>query len=113
MNFNDQKQDCVESMIRALEGTSAWRKAIVAKFPNDPRLLKAAATLDQLAIDVTNLTDDHWLSLKPFFGGWHSDNWRAGLNLAVRQIGFHYHVKHLDAFVRTLAYQLSLSSVAA
>lgn len=110
MNFNDQKRECVASMIRALESTSVWRKGIVAKFPNDPRLLKAAATLDQLAIDATNLTDDQWLPLKPFFGGRNSDAWRAALNLTVRQIGFDYRVNHLDAFVRTLVHQFSLSS---
>jgi hypothetical protein len=110
---NDQKQECIDSMIRALESTSAWRKGIVAKFPNDPRLLKAAATLDQLAIDVVDLSDEQFLDLKPFFGGWSSDTWRAGLSLTARQVGFHNRAKDLKSFVKILAYQFSLSSIAA
>ena len=36
MILND-KQDCVESIAKVLERTSAWRKAIAVNFPDDPR----------------------------------------------------------------------------
>jgi hypothetical protein len=88
MIMND-KQDCIESIARVLERTSAWRKAISVNFPDDPRNMRAAKTLDQLATDVTNLTDQQWLELKPHFS-WASEAWRNGLSQAARQVGFHH-----------------------
>jgi len=35
-------------------------KSDYANFPNDPRNLRAAETLDQLAVNVANLTDEQW-----------------------------------------------------
>jgi hypothetical protein len=69
MILND-KQDCIESIIRVLEGTSAWRRTTSARFPDDPRNMRAATTLDKLAVDVANLTDEQWLESKPHLDGW-------------------------------------------
>jgi hypothetical protein len=106
------KQDCIESMARVLERTSAWRKAITVNFPNDPRNVRAAETLDKLAIDFANLTDEQWSDLETHFGR-ASEKWRDGLSQVARQVGFHNRAKDFSSFVRALVQQLSLSSVAA
>jgi hypothetical protein len=109
---NDNKLDCVESIVRVLERTSAWRKAITINFPDDPRNMRAVNILDQLAIDAANLTDDQWADLRTHFG-WASMPWRDSLSQTARQVGFHHRAKDLNSFVSALVQQLSLSSVAA
>lgn len=86
MITNNEKQDCIESIVRGLERTSAWRKAISANF-NDPRNMRAVATLDQLAIDAARMNDAQWASLKAHYA-WTSLAWRNSLTQVTRQIGF-------------------------
>ena len=112
MILND-KNDCIESITRALEGSSAWRKAISVGFPDDPRNMRASETLDELAADADNLTDEHWRVLRPYFGGWASETWRSGLSKTARQVGFYHRAKNFDVFVKALAHNLSSLSVAA
>jgi hypothetical protein len=109
--MND-KQNCIESMGSAQKATAAWRRETALRFPDDPRNLKAASILDQLATDVTNLNDERWLLLKPYFG-WVSETWRAALNLTVRQVGFSQRAKEIDSFVGVLVHQLSQPSFVA
>jgi len=59
MILND-KQDCIDSIAKVLERIAAWRKAIAVNFPDDNRNIVAAATLEKLAVDVANLTDEQW-----------------------------------------------------
>lgn len=37
---------------------AAWRKAIAVNFPDDPRNMRAAETLEKLAVDANNLSDE-------------------------------------------------------
>ena len=46
------KEDCVANITRALERTSLWRKAMTVRWPDDPRNMRAAQKLDQLALDA-------------------------------------------------------------
>ena len=109
--MND-KNDCVESLTRGLERTSAWRKSVATKF-NDPRNLRAAETLDSFVTDAANLTDEQWLALSPHYG-WASEKWRAALNDTARGIGFHIRTKQFDIFLKALLQRLMLvASVAA
>jgi hypothetical protein len=108
---NENKLDCAESIVRALERTASWRKTISPKF-NDERNLKAAATLERLAIDAVNLTDEHWAALQPHYA-WSSAIWRDALFNSTRQIGFAHGSKNLDAFIRLVLRQLSPVSIAA
>jgi hypothetical protein len=110
MILND-KDDCIESIIRVLESTSAWRKTTSARFPDDPRNMRAAITLDKLAVDVASVTDEQWLELKPHFGGWASEDWRNGLSQTARQVGFHHRAKDVNFFLKVLVQ--NLTSVAA
>jgi len=66
-DYKTEKAKIIERQARlyrfsreVLERTSVWRKAITANFPNDPRNLRAPKTLDQLAVNVANLTDEQW-----------------------------------------------------
>jgi hypothetical protein len=111
MILND-KQDCIESIARILEKTSAWRRSTAAKFPDDPRNIKAAEMLDQLAIDAANLTDDQWTDLQTHFG-WASQTWRDGLVQAARLIGFSHRNNSFDSFVRAVVRQLPSQRLAA
>jgi hypothetical protein len=112
MILND-KQDCIESIAKVLEGTSSWRKSLSTRFPDDPRNMRAAKTLDQLAVDVVNLTDEQWSELKPHFGGWASERWRGGLSQTARQVGFHNRAKDVSFFLKVLVQNLSPLSVVA
>ncbi|MDH2350869.1 hypothetical protein QCM80_09335 [Bradyrhizobium sp. SSUT112] len=110
--IND-KQDCIESVTKVLERTSVWRKSLVARWPDDPRNARAAARLDQLAADATNMTDDQWTELKSYYG-WASESWRDSLNQTARQVGFHHRSGALDYFIKALVQNLSVSkSIAA
>jgi hypothetical protein len=111
MILND-KQDCIESIARILEQTSAWRKRTAAKFPSDPRNTKSAEMLDKLAADAANLTDEQFNDLQPFFG-WSSPTWRVGLVEAARLVAFAHKSKDFDAFVRLVLRQLPPASIAA
>jgi hypothetical protein len=108
MILND-KQDCIESIARILERTSAWRRSTAAKFPGDERNIKAAEMLDQLAIDAAKLTDEQFNDLQPFFG-WSSPTWRAGLVEAARLVAFAHRSKSFDSFVRAVVRQLPATS---
>jgi hypothetical protein len=109
--IND-KNDAVEYIIRVLEQKSAWRKAITAKFPDDPRNKRASDRLDQLAVEAAGMTDDQFAALKPYFG-WASVAFRDAMSQVARQVGFHHRTKDFASFVAALVHELSLSSVAA
>jgi hypothetical protein len=112
MILND-KQSCIDSIAKVLERTAAWRKAIAVNFPDDPRNMRAAETLEKLAIEANNLSDEHWSDLKPTFQrGWASEKWRNGLSQAARSVGFHHRAKDFNFFAKVLVQQLSPSSVA-
>jgi cyclopropane fatty-acyl-phospholipid synthase-like methyltransferase len=110
MSLN-HKTDCIESIVRTLERTRAWRESISVNF-NDPRNKRAAETLDQLAIAAAGMNDVQWALLKDHYA-WTSLAWRNGLNHATRQIGFHNRQRDFESFVTALAHEVSLVSIAA
>jgi alkylhydroperoxidase family enzyme len=106
MILND-KQDCIDSIVRILEQTSAGRRKTAAKFPGDERNTKAAKLLDQLAIEAASLTDEQFSDLRPHFG-WSSQIWRDGLVQAARSVGFAHRKTNFASFVRSIVRQLPL-----
>jgi hypothetical protein len=106
--MTNDKNECIDSIVRVLERTAVWRRSISANF-NDPRNVRAAETLERLAIDAAGMTDDQFICLKPHFD-WASMSWRNAISQASRQIGFFNRSKDFGAFVRALAHELSLSS---
>jgi hypothetical protein len=89
MNKHD-KEECVDFILRVLERTSTWRKSLATKFPDDARNLRAANTLEKLAIDAPSLTDEQFRELEPYFNSWDSEKWRSALNQAARSVAFHH-----------------------
>jgi hypothetical protein len=104
---NENKLDCMESVIHVLKRTGGWRRAISVDF-NDPRNVRAAVTLEKLAIEAAAMTDEQFNDLQPHFE-WSSQTWRTAINNVARQIGFHNRSKDFGAFVRSLVHELSLS----
>ena len=104
MILND-KQDCIDSIAKVLERTAAWRKAIAVNFPDDPRNMRAAETLEKLAVDASILCDEQWSDLQPHFSGWASEKWRTGPSQTARQVGFHHRAKDFHFFAKVLAHQ--------
>jgi hypothetical protein len=107
MTYENNKSECIDAIVRMLERTSAWRRSIAPNF-EDPRIARAADTLDKLAVDATAMSDEQFQSLEKYFA-WDSLQWRNGLSLAARQIGFHNRSNDFGAFVRALVHELSLS----
>jgi hypothetical protein len=105
---NENKIDCIESVIHVLKRTGAWRRAISVDF-NDPRNVRAATTLEKLAIEAAAMTDEQFTDLEPYFG-WSSPVWRTAVNNVARQIAFHNRSKDFASFVKALVHELSLSS---
>jgi len=107
--IQNEKDNCVDSIIRVLEGTAAWRKIVAFRHPEDTRNQRAIERLSQLAKDAANLSDEQWSLLEPAYS---SAKWRDALSLVARQVGFHHRAASLDTFVMVLANQLSISVAA-
>jgi hypothetical protein len=112
MTLNDNKQDCVESIVHALNRSEVWRTKLMVKYPADTGNLRAAKMLNQLAVDAVNMTDEQWSKLEPHFC-WSSGVWRNGLSEAARQVGFGHRARDFGSFVNALVLHVAPSSVAA
>lgn len=85
--MND-KNECVESITTTLDKTSAWRKSLAIRYPDDAaRNLRAAETLSRLAQEAASLTDEHFAALSPHFN-WASERWPSAVNETARGVGF-------------------------
>jgi hypothetical protein len=111
MTLND-KQDCIESLVHALNRGEAWRTKLMVKYPSDSGNIRAAKMLNQLGVDAANMTDEQWSKLEPHFC-WSSGVWRNGLSEAARQVGFGHRARDFDSFVNALVLHVAQSSVAA
>lgn len=110
--MTDTKNDCIDSMTRALEKAAIWRRTLAVRFPGDVRNLRAAAILQTLASEVANIRDDQWQTLSQHFH-WSSERWQTALNDTVRAVGFHIRAGKLDAFLNALLQRLTLTVGAA
>ena len=68
------KQSCADNMCGNFNRSAIWRRGLQAKYPNDLRIGKAVATLERLADETNDLTDEAWLELKPYYS-WSSPTW--------------------------------------
>jgi hypothetical protein len=55
--IENEKIDCVDSLIFGLNRTAQWRQKMAAQYPGDPRNVRAADCLLKLASDATELSD--------------------------------------------------------
>jgi hypothetical protein len=108
MTNENNKSECIDAIVRMLERTSVWRRSIAPNF-NDPRNNRACEMLDKLAVDAAAMSDVQFESLEAYFA-WNSIQWRNGLSLAARQIGFHNRSSDFRSFVKALVHELSLTS---
>jgi hypothetical protein len=99
--IENEKLDCVDSLIFGLNRTAVWRKKMSAQYPSDPRNGRAAECLAELATDASELSDDAWSQLKPHCG-WASESWREAISQTARLVGFKHKIKDLPSFVKTL-----------
>ena len=99
--IENEKIDCVDSLIFGLNRTAVWRKKTSAQYPSDPRNGRAAECLAELATDASELSDDAWSQLKPHCG-WASESWREAISQTARLVGFKHKIKDLPSFVKTL-----------
>jgi hypothetical protein len=108
----EEKEDCLDSLIFGLNRTAEWRKKMAAKYPLDPRNVRAADCLSQLASEAKELSDRDWLQLQPH-SGWANERFREAISDAARAVGFVHKVKDLSSFVKHLLEVLSQPSIAA
>lgn len=109
--IENEKIDCVDSLIFGLNRTAQWRKKKAVQFPPDPRNARAADCLLKLATDASELSDGAWSQLQPHCG-WANERWREAISQAARQVGFAHKIKDLSSFVKHLLDVLSQPSVA-
>jgi hypothetical protein len=105
-------KSCTDSLSASLIRTRDWRRGLQAKYKNDPRLGKAAETLDKLAGQTNELSDEAWTALCPFYD-WSSGTWADAVSLASRRVEFQHNVRTFSAFVNQLIGILSEQNVAA
>jgi hypothetical protein len=109
--ISNSKQNCITDLSASVKRTAVWRRGLQAKYPNDPRNGRAGDTLEKLTNEVSDLTDQQWSQLKPFYS-WESGTWADAVSETSRQVEFRG-VNTLSDFVNRLVPILSQSSVAA
>src|ERR1700687_3431820 len=97
--INNTKEYCIENLSGSLARTASGRRSLQAKY-NDPRSGRAAETLDRLASEASNLTDEAWAELMPFYN-WASFEWSDSVSQASRQVEFR-NVNSFPAFTKAL-----------
>jgi hypothetical protein len=110
MTINN-KQSCIDSLCGSFTRSAIWRRGLQAKYPNDTRNGQAASTLDNLAAETNDLTEEAWLELKPYFN-WSCGRWSDAVSLASRRVEFQRNVKTLPAYVNQLVGILSEQNAA-
>jgi hypothetical protein len=60
-----------------------------------------AKTLDRLAGETSELSDEAFFAISPYFN-WSSAHWTNAVSLAARRVEYHHDVRTFSAFVNTL-----------
>ena len=81
----NSKQNCISDLCASILRTASWRRALQAKYINDPRNGRAAETLFRLADEAVNLSDEQWAELQPFYS-WASQTWCEAVSKAARHV---------------------------
>jgi malonyl CoA-acyl carrier protein transacylase len=116
----NSKQNCISDLCASILRTASWRRALQAKYINDPRNGRAAETLFRLADEAVNLSDEQWAELQPFYS-WASQTWCEAVSQtwceavsqAARHVEFQRNIRTFPAFVQNLVCILSEQRVAA
>jgi hypothetical protein len=73
-------------------------RANILRIPNWGR---AAETLDRLADETNNMSDEEWSELSIFYG-WNSETWHDAVSKASRHVGFQTNVRTFSDYVNNL-----------
>ena len=98
---NENKIDCIDSLIFGISRAKNWRRNTAVKYPTDLRNLRAADCLATLATEASQLSDSDWKRLQPHFG-WANERWREAISQTARLVGFKFKIKDLPSFVKHL-----------
>jgi hypothetical protein len=107
----NNKQSAITDLGASFRRTAIWRRELSKKFINDARNIRAAETLERLASEVNELSDESWQLLARHYD-WCSPTWSDALSLASRHVEFR-NVKTLSAFIDCLVGILSQNEIAA
>jgi predicted aminopeptidase len=96
-----KKQACTDSLASVLFRTRDWRLGLKGRYPDDPRLGKAAETLDRLAGETDQLSDEAWQVLAEYYN-WSSAYWANSVSHAARRVEYSREVRTFSGFVNQL-----------
>ena len=105
----NSKLNCITDLSASLRRTAGWRRELQKKY-SDHRNQRAAETLDKLAGETNDLTDEAWEELRKFYN-WASGTWSDAVSQASRHVEFRS-VRTFPDFVNRLVDILSPQSVA-
>jgi hypothetical protein len=97
----EQRRDCVDSIIFGLNRTSDFRARKANQYPDDPRNARASESLKKLAKDADDLSNDEWKLLQLFYDP-DSATWRDAICQATKNVGFSNKSKSFPFFIRSL-----------
>jgi hypothetical protein len=86
--ISNSKTNCIEDMCASVKRSAIWRRGLHAKY-NDPRNSKAADTLDRLANEIHDMTDEEFSQLSSYYN-WASGKWSEAVSETSRRVGFRY-----------------------
>jgi hypothetical protein len=112
MTENENKIDCIDSLIFGLNRTAEWRKKMAVRHPSDNRNTRANSYLLKLANEASQLNDEDWRLLQSHYG-WASERFREAVSQTARLVAFQHKIKDLQSFVAHLIDVLSQTGVAA
>jgi hypothetical protein len=106
MTENENKIDCIDSLIFGLNRTAEWRKKMAVRHPSDNRNTRANSFLLKLANEAGQLSDEDWRLIQPHYG-WASERFREAVSHTARLVGFQHRITGLHSFVTHLLEVLS------
>jgi len=92
-----------------LAGSSAWRRCLSTKFPDDPRNLLAAKALGRLANDDSEISPVTMAAIKPFVDG---PEFVDAVSAVATSVFFRTRPENLDEFLRLVVAKLTEAEVA-
>src|SRR5713226_8132291 len=106
----NSKLNCITDLSASLRRTASWRRELQKKY-RDHRNQRDAETLDKLAGETNDLTDEAWLELKPYYN-WAYGTWSEAVSVSAQHVEFRI-VRTFPDFVNRLVDIVSQDSVAA
>jgi hypothetical protein len=107
--ISNNRANCIEDMSASVRRTAIWRRSLQVKYP-DPRNGRAADTLDRLANELPDMTDEEFSQLSPHYN-WASGRWSDAVSATSRLVGYRG-VDTVPVFVNRLVGILSQSVAA-